>query len=212
MSCSSTKPLGALGKAGAIVTDDDELAARARELVNYGFDLACLDAINAGVPGTPFLYRSIGFNAALDELQAAVLRVKLRSLPGWVARRRTLHARYRRLLTDDRRILPIGVVPGSDPSPRVMVVRVPERDRVLRHLYADGIASTITYVPPLHVQDVYRHLSPPDGFPACESLADELLCLPCYPELADYEVDEIVTGLSRALDVVTAERAGASES
>jgi dTDP-4-amino-4,6-dideoxygalactose transaminase len=199
MSCSSTKPLGALGKAGAIVTDDADVAARARELVNYGFDLACLDAINAGVPGTPFLYRSIGFNAALDELQAAVLRVKLRALPDWVARRRQHLARYLELLADEPRIRPIAAVPGTDPSPRVMVVRIPERDRVLRELHAEGIASTITYVPPLHVQDVYAHLRPPGGFPACEAAAEDLLCLPCYPELADGEVDGIVAALRRAV-------------
>ena len=199
MSCSSTKPLGAFGKAGALVTDDAGIAVRARELVNYGFDLPCLDAINAGVPGTPFLYRSIGFNAALDELQAAVLRVKLGALPTWVSRRRERAERYRELLAGHDRIVPIEAAAGTDPAPRVMVVRVPDRDRVLARLDAEGIATTITYVPPLHVQAVYADRAPTGGLPACELLAQELLCLPCYPELELDEVDEVARALVAAV-------------
>lgn len=202
MSCSSTKPLGALGKAGALVTDDPGIAARARELVNYGFDLACLDAINAGVPGTRFLYRSIGFNAALDELQAAVLRVKLEALPTWVAKRRERVARYRGLLAGDARIVPIEPASGTEPAPRVMVVRVPDRDRVLARLDSEGIATTITYVPPLHVQAVYADRAPVGGLPVCELLAEQLLCLPCHPELELDEVDEVARALVAAVDDV----------
>lgn len=199
MSCSSTKPLGAAGKAGALLTSDPDVAARARELVNYGFDLARLDDINAGVPGTRFLYRSIGFNAALDELQAAVLRVKLEALPSWVRMRRERVARYRELLADVDRILPIRAAPGAEPAPRVMVVRVPDRDRVLSRLHAEGIATTVAYVPPLHVQGVYADRRPDGGLPVTELLADELLCLPCYPELGLDEVGAVVDALVAAV-------------
>jgi dTDP-4-amino-4,6-dideoxygalactose transaminase len=196
-SLSSTKPLNAAGKAGVLVTDDPVMAERARILVNYGFDLACLDAINSGVPGTPFLYRMEGYNAALDELQAAVLHAKLPSLPAWIATRRRNDARYRERLREARHVRLIEPAPSSEPAPRVLVARVPDRDRVLQALYHEGIAASIAYVPSLHLQPVYAHKRPSGGFPVCEQLAGELLCLPCYPELEVEEVDVVADALLR---------------
>lgn len=198
-SLSSTKPLNAAGKAGMIVTDDDELAARVRTLVNYGFELENLDAINRGVPGTPFRYRTEGYNAALDELQAAVLGAKLPALPGWIARRREHDARYRRWFAASPAVRSIEAVPSAEPAPRVHVVRVPDRDGVLHALYRQGIAASLAYVPALHQQDLYAHKRPATGFPACELLQRELLCLPCYPELEPEEVDEVAQAVLAAV-------------
>jgi dTDP-4-amino-4,6-dideoxygalactose transaminase len=198
-SLSSTKPLNAAGKAGVLVTDDEELAARARVLVNYGFELDNLDAINRGEPGVPFLYRTEGYNAALDELQAAVLSAKLPHLTAWVERRRDHDARYRRWFAGHPRIRSIEPVPGSQPSPRVHVIRVPNRDQVLRHLFLRGIAASLAYVPALHLQELYAHKRPPEGFPVCEQLQGELLCLPCYPELEGEEVDEVAAAVLSAV-------------
>lgn len=193
-SFSPGKMLGALGKAGIVVTNNPDIAGRARTLASYGFNLASLRAIEQGVVGAQFEYVQEGYNARLDELQAAVLRVKLRYLDRWVQRRRENAALYRAMLADlepEHLLLPLDT-PASEPAYRVFVIRAPLRNELMNYLAAAGIWTGLHYVPPLHLQPVYQHLGyGPGDFPATEQVAGELLCLPTHPELSAAEVEQV---------------------
>lgn len=193
-SFSPGKMLGALGKAGMVVTNDPELARQVRIWSSYGFDLTSLEAIERGVVGAPFDYIAEGFNARLDELQAAVLRVKLRHLDRWVRLRQEHARRYRQMLAElePEHLLLSQDTPGSEPAYRVFVLRSPQRDGLMRHLAGAGIWSGLNYVPPLHLQPVYQRLGyGPGTFPQTELVARELLCLPTIPELSSQEVEKV---------------------
>ena len=128
-SFSPGKVLGALGKAGMVVTNQADLARRVKVLSSYGFQPASLEAIERGGVGAPFEYEAEGFNARLDELQAAVLRVKLGYLAEWVRRRREHASHYRELLADlepEHLLLP-QEIPGAASSFRVFVIRSAQR-------------------------------------------------------------------------------------
>ncbi|NJN99982.1 MAG: hypothetical protein HC875_40675 [Anaerolineales bacterium] len=193
-SFSPGKILGAFGKAGMVVTNDAALAQQMRVWSSYGFDLNSLKAVERGEVGAQFEYEAEGFNARLDELQAAVLRVKLRYLDEWVRRRREHAACYREMLADlepEHLLLPQDT-PDTEPAFRVFVIRSPRRDGLMRHLAGAGIWSGLNYVPPLHLQPVYRYLGHRQGdFPQTEQVARELLCLPTIPELSRQEIERV---------------------
>lgn len=193
-SFSPGKILGAFGKAGMVVTNDAALAQQVRMWSSYGFDLASLKAIERGEIGAQFEYEAEGFNARLDELQAAVLRVKLRYLDEWVRRRRENAILYRQILVDlkpEHLLLPQDT-PETEPAFRVFVIRSPRRDGLMRYLAEAGIWSGLNYVPPLHLQPVYGYLGyRPGDFPQTEQVARELLCLPTIPELSRQEVEKV---------------------
>lgn len=193
-SFSPGKMLGALGKAGMIVTNNTTLAERIRGLASYGFSLTSLKAIEKGIIGTQFEYLQEGYNARLDELQAAVLRVKLQYLDTWLQRRRENANLYRDLLADlepEHLLLPQDTS-GSEPAFRAFVIRSPRRDNLMVYLAEAGIWTGLTYVPPLHLQPIYQYLGDdPGSFPQTELVANELLCLPTYPELTRSEVEKV---------------------
>jgi dTDP-4-amino-4,6-dideoxygalactose transaminase len=193
-SFSPGKILGAFGKAGAVVTNDPDLLSQVRIWSGYGFDLASLEAIERGIVGAQFEYRAEGFNARLDELQAAVLRVKLRHLANWIGRRRGNANLYHAKLADlepEHLLLPQDTA-STEPAYRVFVIRSPRRDRLMRHLAETGIWSGLSYVPPLHLQPVYQYLGyGPGDFPQTELVARELLCLPTIPELSSREIEQV---------------------
>jgi len=193
-SFSPGKMLGALGKAGMIATNNAALAERVRVLASYGFSLTSLEAIEKGIIGAQFEYIQEGHNARLDELQAAVLRVKLQYLDSWVQRRRENARLYRELLTDlepEYVLLPQNT-PDSEPAFRAFVIRSPRRDGLMHYLAEAGIWTGLTYVPPLHLQPIYQYLGDgPGSFPQTELVANELLCLPTYPELTRTEVEKV---------------------
>ena len=165
------KNLGAMGDAGALVTDDDELAARVRRLRNYGSVVK-------------YQHEVQGFNARLDELQAAVLRVKLPRLDDWNDRRRTLAARY---LEGLARVPSLGLphVPeGVEPVWHLFVVRHPRRDELQRHLSRAGVETLIHYPVPPHRSNAYADLDfGPGAFPVAERIAATVLSLPMGPHL-----------------------------
>jgi dTDP-4-amino-4,6-dideoxygalactose transaminase len=132
-----------------------------------------------------------GFNSRLDELQAAILRVKLKHLDEWVAARRG-HARlYRELLAGAALSLP-AEAPSATHSYHLYVVRHPERDRLQRHLREQGVGTSIHYPMPVHFQKAYRDLGlPPGSFPEAERASREILSLPIYPELTPDEVRHV---------------------
>jgi dTDP-4-amino-4,6-dideoxygalactose transaminase len=178
-----TKNLGALGDGGAVVTDDDELAGRVRRLRNYGESAKYVNS-------TP------GFNSRLDELQAALLRVKLPHVERWTAERRALARQYDELLAEAD-----VVPPAPDPGHvyHLYVIRTTHRDDLQEHLRAAGIGTQIHYPTPVHTQPAYRG----GGLRVCgpvattERLAGEILSLPAYPGLGEDQVREVAGAIRR---------------
>ncbi|MEO8603281.1 MAG: DegT/DnrJ/EryC1/StrS family aminotransferase [bacterium] len=175
-----TKNLGALGDGGAVVTDDDGLAARAREIRHYG-------GLDRGD------VTSRGLNSRLSELQAAFLRVKLPRLDDWNARRRAIAARYRASLAG-RVGLPTEPA-GGESVYHLFVIEHPERERLAQGLAHAGIGTMVHYPKALHEHSRYAALAEPGQFPVAERLARTVLSLPCFPELTDAEVDRVIAAL-----------------
>ena len=197
-----TKPLGAFGNAGMVVTSSEEIARRVRTLANYGFREDSIAAIRSGRPGATFRYAEPGMNATMDELQAAVVRIKLRRIDEWAGRRRSNAAIYRRALKDsgDRVVLP-AERKGGRSVPRFFVPRIPRRDQIAQVLYQDGIRTAMNYVPPMHVQPPYGNPAQIGTLPVTERVSDELLCLPLAPELGAGEIEYSASRLAAALAV-----------
>lgn len=188
------KILGAYGDGGMITTSNEELARRARLLAGYGEPWR---TSMAGPDGRLTLLAE-GYHTHLDLLQAAVLRVKLRRVAGWIAQRRANAELYDTSLEHTDVVTPF--VPADRTHVyRNYVVRVAERDRVRAELAAAGIETALLYVPPLHGQPVYDHLGyGPGSLPVTERAAEELLCLPVYPELPEESVRRVAAELGRA--------------
>jgi dTDP-4-amino-4,6-dideoxygalactose transaminase len=181
-----TKNLGALGDGGLATTQDPELAGRLRSLRVYG-------------GRERYLHEELGFNSRLDEIQAAVLRVKLAFLEQWTERRRAIAERYRVGLAGSGVGLPVEA-PGSRHVYHQFAIRVPDRDAVQRRMAERGVRTAVYYPLPLHLQPMYRELGHRSGdFPEAERAAREVLCLPIYPELTDAHVDEAVTACRQSL-------------
>jgi len=183
-----SKNLGALGDGGAITTDDGELATRVALLRDHG-------------QRQKYVHDIVGFTSRLDGLQAAWLRVKLRRLEQWNARRRALAGLYDRALRDAPGIrLPV-TAPEREHVYHLYVIRCHERDALKTHLEACGIAAGLHYPRPLHLQPAFAHLGYRAGdFPAAEAAAREVLALPLYPEMSDAaaaEVSDAVLAWSR---------------
>lgn len=176
------KNLGALGDAGAITTDDPELAEKVRTLRNYGSQVKYHN-----------LYK--GFNSRLDELQAALLRVKLKVLDDWNARRAQVAARYLDGLKDTGLTLPF-VPQGMQPNWHLFVVRSKERDALQAHLQKQGIGTLIHYPVPPHLQPAYRELGFSAGsFPISERIHREVLSLPMGPHLTVEEMEAAIEAI-----------------
>jgi len=175
-----TKNLGAYGDAGFVTTDDPDLAERVRMLRRHG-------------ERQRYFHEAIGWCSRLDELQAAILRVKLRHLEAWTAARRYHAAAYRQGLHD----LPLGL-PGEAENERAVyhlfTVRSPRRDELKKFLEDRGIGTAVHYPIPLHRQPIYRHL-PAEGLGESERASEEVLSLPLFPELGDDERDEVIAAV-----------------
>ncbi len=181
------KNLGAYGDAGAVMTNDPELAASVRLLREHG---------------SPRKYEhpELGFNSRLDTLQAVVLSAKLRRLEGWNTARRAAAARYDELLAEVAEVVRPVVAEGNLPVWHLYVVRVPRRDEVLAALHSAGIGAGIHYPTPLHLTGAFEHLGHRKGsFPVAERTAGELLSLPLFPEITEQQQRRVVTALVEAL-------------
>ncbi len=180
-----TKNLAACGDAGMVTTNDAELASRIRLLRTQA------DASVLG--GKKYHHPTVGFNSRLDEIQAAILRVKLPHLDSW-NRARCSHAQtYGEQLKDTGLVLPSVSSDGSHVF-GVYTLRCAHRDALRAHLQGQGIG-TVTYYPlPLHLQEAYAYLGYKQGdLPVCEQLAQEVLSIPVYPELTPEQL-AVVTG------------------
>jgi dTDP-4-amino-4,6-dideoxygalactose transaminase len=177
------KNLGAYGDAGCMVTDDDELATRARMLANHG-RLGKHD------------HALEGRNSRLDGLQAAILLAKLPHLPAWTEARRSRAAHYRERLAGCRVELPREPA-GSTHVYHLFVVQLEGRDRVREALCQDAIETGIHYPIPLPLLKAYaaRGFTPGD-FPVAAPQAGRILSLPIFPELAEEQIDRICARLS----------------
>jgi dTDP-4-amino-4,6-dideoxygalactose transaminase len=166
------KNLGALGDGGAITTDDDALADRLRMLRNYG-------------SRQKYVHEVAGTNSRLDELQAAVLTVKLGHLDAANAARRAVAACYRERLGD----LALDLTPWGTHAWHLFVVRHRDRDALQAHLDAHGVQTLVHYPVPPHRQAAYAAGGP--GFPVAERLAAEVLSLPIGPHLTPRDADRV---------------------
>lgn len=176
------KNLGALGDAGAVTTDDPALAEKVRVLRNYGSQVKYHNVVK-------------GYNSRLDELQAALLRVKLKVLDEWNARRARVAARYLEGLKDSGLTLPF-VPDGMQPNWHLFVVRSQQRDALQAHLKARGIGTLIHYPVPPHLQDAYREMGLPEGsFPITERIHREALSLPMGPHLQQEEISWVLDAI-----------------
>ncbi len=173
------KNLGAFGDGGAVTTDNDQLAEWLRMLRNYG-------------SRTKYINEIAGFNSRLDEVQAAVLSVKLRHLEEWNRRRQRIAAFYLRELKDTGLLLPY--VPGwAEPVWHLFVVRSKHRDALQKHLQQAGIQTLVHYPVPPHLQDAYREMSLSAGdLPISEAIHREVLSLPIGPHLTEAQASAVV--------------------
>jgi dTDP-4-amino-4,6-dideoxygalactose transaminase len=181
-----TKNLGAFGDAGAICTNDDELAQTCRLLRVHG-------------SGHQYHHKLIGGMFRLAAVQAAVLDVKLKYLDTWHEGRRRNAALYDKLLAGSKIVTP-KIDQGNWSIYNQYVVRVPNRDRVKKVLAERGIDSAIYYPIPLHLQECFAHLGHKRGdFPQSERAADEVLALPIYPELPEEQLQHVAQELLAAV-------------
>src|SRR5579859_84967 len=179
-----TKNLGAYGDAGMIVTKSEEIAARLRALRNHG-------------QTAKYLSSEPGWNSRLDEIQAAILRVKLRHLAEWQRARRSNAAEYTRLLEQVPGIMPPHEPEGCEHVYHQYTIRCERRDALQQHLATRKIGSTVYYPYPLHLQPLYAHLGHKLGdFPHAERAAREVLSLPMFPELRKNQIARAVEAIS----------------
>lgn len=182
-SCFPAKNLGALGDAGIVATQSEALADRMRALANHGRRQKHANT-------------EVGYNNRLDELQAAILNVKLPHLTGWNERRRALAQRYSESLADVPLIVPRQRDDGRVPAFHLYVVRCrdrAERDQLAADLKTGGIETGMHYPTPLHLQPGLSFLDYTKGsFPVAEMAAETMLSLPLFPEMTDREQDRVL--------------------
>ncbi len=182
-----TKNLGAIGDGGAVFTRDGQIAARLRQLRTYGWNDERICLID-------------GMNSRLDEIQAAILNVKLPGLDEDNEQRRRIARSYRDALGD----LPIQL-PEESPSGRhvyhLFVIALNERDNLQLHLRNDGIATGIHYAPPSHLHPAFSRFVTHE-LPVTENIARRILTLPIYPELGDEDVLRVVSSIKAFFSIV----------
>jgi dTDP-4-amino-4,6-dideoxygalactose transaminase len=161
------KNLGALGDAGAVTTNSEDIANQIKILRNYGSE-------------KKYHNKRIGLNRRLDELQAAFLSVKLEYLDAWTQQRKEIAKQYNVLLRDTNLILPETAL-NADHVYHLYVIRTKKRDELEKHLNANGIGTLIHYPLPPHLQQAYKYLGYKEGdFPIAEELAKTMISLPLW--------------------------------
>ena len=180
------KNLGAFGDGGAITTDNAEIAERIRVLRNYGSRVK-------------YVNEMCGFNSRLDPIQAAALRVKLKVLDTWNARRATIASHYQIGLANAGLTLPF-VPEWAEPAWHLYVVQHPQRDTLQKQLSEAGIGSLIHYPIPPHLQQAYATAGFAKGqFPLAEQIANQCLSLPIGPHLDDASVSAVIAACCEAV-------------
>ena len=181
------KNLGAYGDAGAVLTGSDDLATQMRMIRDHG-------------SLRKYEHEVLGVNSRLDTLQAVVLSAKLRRLAGWNAARRDAAARYDGMLSGVASVILPRTLDGNEHVWHLYVVRVPDRDRVLKELRAAGIGAGIHYPVPVHLTPALAGLGYSEGaFPNAERAADQILSLPLFAEITAGQQERVASVLATAL-------------
>jgi len=179
-----SKNLGCYGDGGAVVTSDVKLYEKLMMLRNYG-------------QSDRYHHKIKGINSRLDELQAAILHVKLGHLDEWNRRRRTIAHIYNHGLHGLPVITPVEAE-GQHHVYHLYVIQTPHRDALQRSLHEQGIQTLVHYPVPVHRQEAYAELGYAQGsLPVTERLADAILSLPVYPQLRDDEVHTVIDAITR---------------
>jgi dTDP-4-amino-4,6-dideoxygalactose transaminase len=179
-----TKNLGAYGDAGMVVTNSSEMAARLKTLRNHG-------------QSAKYVSSEPGWNSRLDEIQAAILRVKLRHLTDWQKARQSHAADYTKLLLGIPGVAPPLVPEGYEHVFHQYTIRVERRDALVQLLNDQKIGSSVYYPVPLHLQPLYASLGHKAGdFPHAEHAAQEVLSLPMFPELRSEQITRVAEAVS----------------
>ncbi len=182
-----TKNLGGYGDGGMVVTNSEESYARLRSLRAHG-ELR------------KYVSREQGWNSRLDEIQAAILRVKLKHLDGWNEARRAHAARYNDLLRGVSGLQVPGVAAWGEHVFHQYTIRVSNRDSLQKNLSAQGIATTVYYPVPIHLQPIYSGLrrQEVENLPKSERAAREVLSLPIFAELKESQICRVCESIRRA--------------
>jgi dTDP-4-amino-4,6-dideoxygalactose transaminase len=166
-----SKNLGALGDGGMVVTNNEEIYKRLLMLRDYGRI-------------SKYEHSIIGYNARLDTLQAAILRIKLKKLNSWNKLRQKAANIYNRLLNDVEGVIAPYLAPWAEHIYHVYAIRAKSRDALLNRLKDNGVGALIHYPVPLHLQKAYENLGYKRGdFPVSEKIAQEIISLPMYPHI-----------------------------
>ena len=174
-----SKNLGAYGDAGAITTNDEQLANVIRKIKDHGRD-------------TKYLHDFIGTNSRMDTLQAAILNVKLKYLPKWTVERQRNAAKYKEALKNIEFISLPNTLQNAKHVYHLYVIQAEDRDGLTEFLGGKGIGVGIHYPVPLHLQPAYEYLGYETGdFPVAESQARKILSLPMYPELTSEQILDV---------------------
>ncbi|MBU0618895.1 DegT/DnrJ/EryC1/StrS family aminotransferase [Patescibacteria group bacterium] len=178
------KNLGAYGDAGAVVTNNRAVARVVRMLRHQG-------------QSRKYHHELVGFNSRLDELQAAILRVKLKKLKTWNKQRRQWAKYYLQQLTGLSLVLPVQPA-ETQTNWYLFVVRVKKRDQLKRYLAKQGIECGIHYPVPIHLLPAFKNLGyEPGDFPQTEQITEQILSLPMFPQLTKKEIDYICQAIKR---------------
>ncbi len=179
------KNLGACGEAGAITTNDEELARTARMLRNHG-------------QAKKYYHDVEGYNGRLDAIQAGFLKAKLKHLADWNHDRREVAARYREMFNSHGSVILPHEPEWANSVYHLFVIRVAQRDDLMKRLAEEGIGAGIHYPIPLHLQKAYAHLAYTAGdFPVAEKVAREIVSLPMYPQLTTTQQAKVVDVVRR---------------
>lgn len=182
-----TKNLGAIGDGGAIITNSPEIAAEIRAAREYGWR-------------ERYISSSIGYNSRLDEIQAAILRVKLRYLEQDNARRREIAEKYH-AAADGKMVIAPAKIDGTLHAMHLYVVECEDRDSLRESLKSEGIGTAIHYPAAIHQQSAYAgRIRGCDRLPNTEALYEKIVSLPMYPELTDEQVNRVCVALTNWIE------------
>ncbi len=181
------KNLGAYGDAGGIITNDDDLAEKVRRFANHGAIVKHEHAFE-------------GINSRLDGMQAAILSVKLNHIHNWTAQRQEIAALYDRKIGEDPAIRIPRIAPHAEHVYHLYVVRVDNRQEVVKRLSEAGISTGVHYPTALPLLPAYSHLGyTPEDYPIASDYQNKILSLPIYPEMTEEQVDYVVNNLVEAV-------------
>ncbi|NLE77487.1 MAG: hypothetical protein GX605_12145, partial [Chloroflexi bacterium] len=191
------KIVGAYGDGGIVTTDDPDLAEEVRLWGSYG-ETRDFEQVGPVKLLAPMDHIVEGYHSHLDTLQAAVVLAKLPHVPAWIARRQAIAALYGELLADSNVVTP-HVPAGFGHVYRNYVVLVANRHEVRRALARWGVETHVLYAPAVHLKALYRRLGyHPGDLPVTEEIAEQVLCLPIYPELTDEQIRYVADCLMEA--------------